>query len=105
MGSDIEGRSVDPQVAVEQIELVEGRSADPQVAVERQERIDALLDALARLPDRERTVLVLKYFDDLPNVEIAERLGITPNYVGVLLHRGKAGLRKDRCLREYLTEM
>ncbi len=46
--------------------------ADPIGA--REERI-ALLDALARLPGRQRAVLVLRYFNDLTEQQTAELLG------------------------------
>lgn len=36
---------------------------------------DALVRALLTLPPRQRAVLVLRYFDDLPPAEVADALG------------------------------
>lgn len=53
-----------------------------------------LLDALGALPVRQRAAIVLRYFHDLPEAEIALVLGCRPGTVGSLLHRGLARLRE-----------
>ena len=53
-----------------------------------------LLDALGALPLRQRAAIVLRYFHDLPEAEIALVLGCRPGTVGSLLHRGLARLRE-----------
>lgn len=53
---------------------------------------------LTFLPREEREIILYKYFDELSNQEIAVLSGITPNHVGVRLHRA---LRK---LKHHLTE-
>lgn len=55
---------------------------------------DILLRALAILPQRQRTVLVLRYFDDLEDVEIAAALGCSPGTVRSHVSRGLARLRR-----------
>lgn len=50
-------------------------------------------DALAKLPDRARAALVLRYFGDLSYEEIAETLGVRRQFVGVLLLRARHQLR------------
>jgi RNA polymerase sigma-70 factor, ECF subfamily len=50
-------------------------------------------DALARLPDRARMALVLRYYADLSYDEIAETLGVRRAFVGVLLLRARHQLR------------
>lgn len=50
-------------------------------------------EALARLPDRARAALVLRYFGDLSYEEIAETLGVRRQFVGVLLLRARHQLR------------
>jgi len=52
-----------------------------------------LADVLALLPDRQRAVLVLRYYADLSEVEIAELLGCRPGTVKSLAHRALARLR------------
>jgi RNA polymerase sigma-70 factor (sigma-E family) len=48
---------------------------------------------LARLPDRQRAAVVLRYVNDLPDDEIAAILGCRPATVRSLLSRGLAALR------------
>jgi RNA polymerase sigma-70 factor, ECF subfamily len=50
-------------------------------------------DGLARLPDRARAALVLRYFADMSYEEIAETLGVRRQFVGVLLLRARHQLR------------
>ena len=53
----------------------------------------AMLAALRRLPDRQREVLVLRYFADWSEAAIADALGIAPGSVKAHAHRGLAALR------------
>jgi len=53
-----------------------------------------LLDALARLTPRQRSVLVLRYFNDLTEAETAEVLGFSPGTVKSNASRGLARLRE-----------
>lgn len=55
---------------------------------------DEILDALAGLPARQRAALVLRYYDDLPEADIAVVLGCRPGTVKSLISRGLARLRK-----------
>jgi RNA polymerase sigma-70 factor (sigma-E family) len=63
-------------------------SSDPDVATH-----DALRSALLRLPLRQRTALVLRYFEDLPEATIAELLRCRPATVRSLVARGLEALR------------
>jgi RNA polymerase sigma-70 factor (sigma-E family) len=54
---------------------------------------DFLLRALATLPPRQRTVLVLRYFNDLSEAEIAGALGCSVGTVKSQASRGLARLR------------
>ncbi|WP_338695290.1 SigE family RNA polymerase sigma factor [Streptomyces sp. Q6] len=49
--------------------------------------------ALARLTPRQRTVLVLRYFEDLPEADVARVLGCTVGTVRSTTHRSLARLR------------
>lgn len=51
-----------------------------------------MLDALRRLPDRQRQVLVLRYYGDLSEAEIADALDISTGSVKTHAHRGLAAL-------------
>ena len=59
------------------------------------EQLIELRHALDRLSDRQRLVVVLRYFADLPDEEIAEALGVQPSTVRSLSHRAVAALRKE----------
>ena len=49
--------------------------------------------AVARLPERQRAALFLRYYADLDYAAIAELLSIRPGTVGKLLHDARATLR------------
>ena len=51
-----------------------------------------VLDALRVLPRRQRECLVLRYYADLSEVEIASTLGISTGSVKSHAHRGMAAL-------------
>ena len=54
-----------------------------------------VLDALRRLPRRQREVLALRYYLDLSEAEIADMLGISRGAVKSHASRGAAALRAD----------
>jgi RNA polymerase sigma factor (sigma-70 family) len=54
-----------------------------------------LLDAVGKLRYRERAALVLRFYEDLPDVEIAEILGCQVGSVASLVHRALARLRLE----------
>lgn len=56
---------------------------------------DEMGDILTALPDRQRAAIVLRYYEDLPEDEIAELLGCRPNTVRTMIHRGLKALRKE----------
>ena len=63
---------------------------DPAVLV-----ADEMSDTIAKLPFRQRAVIVLRFYEDLPEADIAELLGCATGTVGSLLHRALARLRKE----------
>ena len=66
------------------------REPEPHLATELVE----LQDALARLPWRQRAAIVLRYFADVPDPEIARMLRCRPVTVRSHLRRGIASLRE-----------
>ena len=64
-------------------------------SVELPARLLELQDALTRLSERQRTVVVLRYFVDIPDEEIADVLGVRPPTVRSLARRALAVLRKE----------
>lgn len=72
-------------------EVSERAEADGSIHVDR--RLD-LAAALRQLGPRQRAVLVLRYFEDLPEAEVADILGCAPGTVGSQAHRALARLRE-----------
>ncbi|MGW6912071.1 SigE family RNA polymerase sigma factor [Streptomyces sp. NPDC054940] len=66
--------------------------ADPDAAPAAELRL-LMRGALARLTDRQRTVLVLRYFEDLPEADVARILGCSVGTVRSTTHRSLARLR------------
>jgi RNA polymerase sigma factor (sigma-70 family) len=56
---------------------------------------DELWDALATVNERQRAAIVLRFYEDLPDEEIATLLGCRPATVRTAIHRGLAALRKE----------
>lgn len=54
-----------------------------------------LREALAVLDERPRTVVVLRYFADLPDDEIADMIGVSPTTVRTITHRALKVLRAE----------
>jgi len=72
--------------------LPDAAPADREVLAS--ESRDRVLDALAGLPTRQREVLVLRYYLDLSEREIAKALGISQGAVKSHASRGAASLRQ-----------
>ncbi|MHC4473338.1 MAG: RNA polymerase sigma factor [Planctomycetota bacterium] len=73
-----------------------GPETDPPVPDESQrllEARDALEHAIAGLPENQRVVIRLYWFEHLPYAEIAQRLGATESAVKVRAHRAYKALR------------
>jgi RNA polymerase sigma-70 factor (sigma-E family) len=56
--------------------------------------LDETWDVLRQLPDNQRAALVLRFYEDLPEAEIARLLGCRPGTVKSHIHRGLARTRK-----------
>jgi RNA polymerase sigma-70 factor (sigma-E family) len=59
-----------------------------------------LLAALRQLPPRQRAVIVLRYWEDLTDAQIAATLGCSPGTVRSQLSRALAKLRESPALAE-----
>ena len=69
-----------------------GDVADPADDLDRRREQRALLIALAELPERERTILSLRYGADLNASDISAAVGIEPATVRKILERARARL-------------
>jgi RNA polymerase sigma factor (sigma-70 family) len=67
-----------------------------------QERLAMLIHATRRMRNqRERQVILLRFFEELSDKEIGEQLQITTSNVRILRFRGLSHLRNDRQLKHY----
>lgn len=76
---------------IEALKQADAASAAEEVPVEL--RID-LARAVDALPDTYRAAMAMHYYDDIPLVQIAARLGITESAAKVRLHRGREAVRR-----------
>ncbi len=68
---------------------------DVDASLERIEDREALRPLLEALPERERMVLVLRFFEAMTQTQIAERVGISQMHVSRLLAKSLARLRDE----------
>jgi len=62
-------------------ELIQGDSPTPLDVLERKERVAALITAIGELPERERQIIVMYYYEELYMAEMAEVLNISESRV------------------------
>lgn len=67
----------------------------PETLVSDAQRAEVLRAAIAELPERDGQLFSLYYFGDLSQVQIAEQLDMTPNSVGVAIHRLRQRLTRS----------
>jgi len=82
----------------------ESGQTDPSVRVLRSEADAEVRAALAELPERTRTVLGLRYYNNLEYQDIASALGLSLGNVKTLIHRGKIALAQKLRDRENAAE-
>ncbi|MFF8261116.1 SigE family RNA polymerase sigma factor [Streptomyces virginiae] len=85
-------RKVDEFVCDELPETEPAPSSDP---AEAQALRDAMWRAVTRLPDRQRAMVVLRYYEDLSEVQTAELLGVSVGTVKSAVSRALGKLRED----------
>jgi RNA polymerase sigma factor for flagellar operon FliA len=78
--------------------LADDQSPDPSAALDQSDLRDRVAESISRLPEREKLVIALYYYENLTLREIGEVLGVTESRVSQL--HTKAVLR----LRSRLTE-
>ncbi len=73
-------------------DVVDAGSAEQEVVLREDQRV--VVDALRALPERQRQALVLRYWLDLREVEVAAAMGISPGSVKAHTSRGMAALTR-----------
>ena len=67
----------------------------PGVQLERQERMEAVFGLIDRLPEKQRTALLLKTTEDLSQIDIGEVMGLSAKAVESLLTRARVNLKQQ----------
>lgn len=67
----------------------------PDVEVENMELQENIQQAIYRLPEKYRSVIILKYVEDLSLNEISEIMNLPLGTVKTRIHRGREALRKQ----------
>ncbi|MDP9223821.1 MAG: SigE family RNA polymerase sigma factor [Actinomycetota bacterium] len=84
---------------VERLYLERARSAGERDVASRPGRSledqEEMWHALRRLSQRQRAAIVLRFYEDLPEVEVAQILGCAPGTVKSLVSRGLEKLRSE----------
>ncbi len=78
--------------ATQDIEDIDGLAAPPAAGYEGSERLAALRDGLAHLPERQRRAILLREWQGLSYAEIADELGLSLGAVETLLFRARRNL-------------
>ena len=87
----VQGSSGDQVALIDTIEDTQG--PEPQSALDQSEVKEMIADAISRLPDREKLVITLYYYEELTLREIGEVLGVTESRVSQLHTKAVIGLR------------
>lgn len=83
-----------PQVRSDEIRDWPDRSISPEEKAAVNEQVQAVWDATKTLSERQRTVFLLRFVEDLDIPEIAQSTGLTENAVHVHLFRAVRSIRK-----------
>jgi len=85
-----------------EVPLESGQFPEPGAAENQadSEQVDTVMAVLARLPQRQREIVALRFFLDLDTAATAQVLGIAPGTVTAHLARAMAALRGELTLAE-----
>ena len=86
--TDVPVRADDGQRALSE------RLGTVDVNIERVLDVETVRPLLAALPERERTVLVLRFFENMTQSQIAEQIGVSQMHVSRILTKAIAGIRQ-----------
>ena len=75
-------------------ELPDANAPNPERETTRREDHERLHDILASLDETDRAAIVMRYWNDASEIEIAESLGLTVSAVKSRLHRARLALGK-----------
>ncbi len=74
------------------------KSMSPEVLLERKQAMALISEAINRLPEKYRVVIILRYLEDQSYLEISEIVGLPLGTIKTQIHRGR------RIIQKYLKE-
>lgn len=80
--------------AGESFERTDDEAAPPELSILREERNRQLYEALSRIKEEYRQILILLYFEDMSHEDAAKVMGKTKRQTYHLAERGRAALRE-----------
>jgi RNA polymerase sigma-70 factor (ECF subfamily) len=83
------------QVSIDVIEDMPSGLADGFDHIAASDKKHIVREALEKLPERQRAAIALYYFDDLPQVQAAEVMEMTPRAFDSLIVRARVNLKKS----------
>ncbi len=89
-----------PPPAPELLELVRPPACDPIVEAEQRERLRRLIEDVRRLPDQQRSALLMRELEGISYLELAAALDATVPAVKSLLVRARMGLAQAQEARD-----
>ncbi|MGN6189024.1 MAG: RNA polymerase sigma factor [Conexibacter sp.] len=81
-----------PSAPIEVLELVQAPASDPMDAVERRESLRRLVEDVQRLPEQQRSALLMREISGMAYADLAAALDVTIPAVKSLLVRARIGL-------------
>ena len=82
-------------VSLDEVPLPSVKRDDPSRVAEDKDRQEELLQAVRRLPADRQQLLILKFVEQMSNIEIAQVMGRTEGAIKSLYHRTLVALRAD----------
>jgi RNA polymerase sigma-B factor len=76
---------------------------DDDGSLERAERVITVRRAIAELPERDKKVLDLRFYEGMTQAEIADRVGVSQVHVSRILHQSLDAIRERAGLEEAVT--
>jgi RNA polymerase sigma-B factor len=92
-GGAFRSSSLDAPRSTESEATIMDTLGGPDANLDLAEQWHAVAPALERLPERERTILYLRFYEDLTQSEIAEIVGVSQMHVSRLLTRALEKIR------------
>ena len=79
----------------EVLSIPSGKDSQPQEVVEQAEFMEVLVEAIDRLPERDKLVMSLYYVEELNLKEIGEVVGVSESRISQILSSNVKNLRKS----------